>query len=452
MTSFENYIKKFEERISKYIVPQSEWGPVEKAIYGVKDLYRVEPKEANELRFKSIKFQFKRQYEKNTFYRKMCKNRNVSPDDIKSHDDLLKIPLLEDRFFKNYPDGKEFAVWLANIFTGELPEIEIRKKKPSYDDILKDFNSAGLVISHSSGTSGKHTFIPRDKRTFDMAEYSFAKAVATMIYPFWEYDISAYLLMPNPFKTFLFAGKVCSVLYDAVKDVTPAIDKRITTEIISLLMRSRGIKAKIVRFSAALSNRKMIKRIVSWLEENERKGRKIAFIGAPYILHEVMEYLRKEGKTFSFEDRGAVVTGGGWKIQEDKRLPVDVFREDVEKILGINKELCLDLYGMVEGNGAAIHCPEGHYLHLPTTFYYPLVVDENLEPVDYGEYGRFAFLDATAYSYPGFIITGDRVRMLEHCPVCDRPGPVLEPEVKRVKGEEVRGCAEEVRRMLSIDS
>ena len=72
--------------------------------------------------------------------------------------------------------------------------------------------------------------------------------------------------------------------------------------------------------------------------------------------------------------------------------------------------------------------------------------------VDYGEYGRFAFLDATAYSYPGFIITGDRVRMLEHCPVCDRPGPVLEPEVKRVKGEEVRGCAEEVRRMLSIDS
>ncbi|KAA0009542.1 MAG: hypothetical protein FE037_05600 [Thermoplasmata archaeon] len=107
---------------------------------------------------------------------------------------------------------------------------------------------------------------------------------------------------------------------------------------------------------------------------------------------------------------------------------------------------------MVEGNGASIHCPEGHYLHLPTTFYYPLVVDKNMEPVDYGEYGRFAFLDATTYSYPGFIVTGDRVRMLEHCPVCDRPGPVLEPEVKRARGEEVRGCAEEVRRMLSLES
>jgi len=54
-------------------------------------------------------------------------------------------------------------------------------------------------------------------------------------------------------------------------------------------------------------------------------------------------------------------------------------------------------------------------------------------------------------SYPGFIISGDRVRLLEHCPVCERPGPVLEPEVKRERGEEMRGCAEEVRRMLSMD-
>jgi hypothetical protein len=41
------------------------------------------------------------------------------------------------------------------------------------------------------------------------------------------------------------------------------------------------------------------------------------------------------------------------------------------------------------------------------------------------------------------------VRMLEHCPVCDRPGPVLDPEVKRAKGEEVRGCAEELRRIFA---
>jgi len=65
-------------------------------------------------------------------------------------------------------------------------------------------------------------------------------------------------------------------------------------------------------------------------------------------------------------------------------------------------------------------------------------------PAEYGEWGRYAFLDASAQSYPGFIISGDRVRMFEHCPVCDRPGPVLDREIERAKGEEVRGCAEEL--------
>jgi hypothetical protein len=54
-------------------------------------------------------------------------------------------------------------------------------------------------------------------------------------------------------------------------------------------------------------------------------------------------------------------------------------------------------------------------------------------------------------SYPGFILTGDVVRVLEHCPVCDRPGPVLEPEIRRATGEEMRGCAEEVRQVISAD-
>jgi len=124
----------------------------------------------------------------------------------------------------------------------------------------------------------------------------------------------------------------------------------------------------------------------------------------------------------------------------------------VKKTLGIPENFCLDIYGMVEGNGWMVHCPEGHFLHAPYTYYKPLVVDDELKPVGYEEWGRFAFLDATAYSYPGFIVSGDKVRLLERCPVCDRPGPVLDPEIKRAKGEEIRGCGEEVRRMLSTET
>ena len=74
-----------------------------------------------------------------------------------------------------------------------------------------------------------------------------------------------------------------------------------------------------------------------------------------------------------------------------------------------------------------------------------------MTPSGYDERGHFAFLDAIAQSYPGFIVSGDRARMLERCPVCDRPGPALEPEIERAKGEEIHGCAEELRRILAQD-
>jgi len=368
MISFGEYIKKLDERLQRYIPPKEDWNPPEQAVYGVKDLYNVPLEKAKRLQFKAVKFQFKRHYEKNRFYRKLCEIHNVDPDDIKSYDDLKKIPLLQDKFFKDYPGGKEFAVWLSNIFTGDIPTVRIERHHPTYDDVIRAFNSAGLAISYSSGTSGKHTFIPRDKRTFNIAEYAFAKAIVTMVYPLLEYNISAYLLMPNPFKTNLFAGKVCSVLYDAVKEVMPAIDREIATETIRLVMSRRGIRSSFIRFASAIAGRRLIRNIARWLEEKEEKKEKIAFVGAPYIAYEVIEYLKREGRTFDFSGRGGVITGGGWKIHENKRLPIRDFIKEVNEVLGINEEHCLDVYAMVEGNGIMVHCPEGHYLYILVTY------------------------------------------------------------------------------------
>jgi hypothetical protein len=39
--------------------------------------------------------------------------------------------------------------------------------------------------------------------------------------------------------------------------------------------------------------------------------------------------------------------------------------------------------------------------------------------------------------------------MHERCPVCDLPGPVLEPEIKRAKSEKVRGCTEVLSRVFA---
>jgi len=450
--SYDEYIKKFDKLVEKYIPPKKNWTPVDQAVYGPKDLYRVPLKEARELQFKAIKYQFKNQYENNEMYHGFCKEMKVTPDDIKKYDDLEKIPLIPGEFYKDYPSGRDFALWLANIFTGEIPRIKISGKNPTFDEVINAFNSKGLAVVYSSGTSGRHTFIPRDMHTFYLSEYALGKSAIAMAYPYWEYDSYGYLLMPNPFKTNVYAGKVCTIYYDAIKNVTSAIDREINAELIRMSMiDDSSFKAKMIRSYLSRMNKKIIKDIIKWLERNDKEKNRIVFAGAPFFLYAVANKLKEQGRSFDFSDRSLILTGGGWKIHEDKRMPVERFRKQMEEVLGVKPEHCFDGYGMVEGNGWMIHCPEGHYLHIPLTYYHPIVLDDEFKPAGYNEYGRFAFLDAAAFSYPGFIISGDRVRMLEHCPVCDRPGPVLEPEVTRASGKEMRGCAEELRRMISMD-
>ena len=436
----------------KYIPPKNQWTPADEAVYGQKDIYKVPVKKAKELKFKAIKYQFKNHYENNKMYHGFCKEMKMDPSKIKNHDDLEKIPLIPGEFYKDYPAGRDFALWLANIFTGKIPQIKIKGKNPSFDEVINSFNNAGMAVAYSSGTSGRHTFIPRDKRTFNISEYAIAKSAISMAYPIWSYDMKGYLLMPNPFKTNVFAGKVCTIFFDVISEVIPAIDREINTEVIKLsLTGSGGMKARIVQKYLAKMNKKIVNNIIKWLERNEKNKNKIVFTGAPFFLYAVTNKLKELGKTFDFSDRGAILTGGGWKIQEENRIPVQDFRKTMKETLGINPEYCLDLYGMVEGNGWMVHCPEGHYLHIPHTYYHPLVLDDEFKPLGYNEWGRFAFLDGSTFSYPGFLISGDKVRMLEQCPVCGRPGPVLEPEVTRAAGKEMRGCSEELRKMISMD-
>jgi hypothetical protein len=444
-------ITRLNEQLAGYIPPRETWNPADEALYKPPDLFRVPLEEAQEMQLKAIKYTFTHHYTNNGFYHKYCTTRDVSPEDITTVDDLFKIPLVPDLTFKQYPQGRDFARWLESIFTGDLPKIVIKGSNPKFDDVIDAFNASGVIVTYSSGTSGRFTFIPRDRKTFLRSEYAVAKSVINM----WEgYDPNSngYLLFPNPKKTNVFVGKVSTVYFDLMKDVQVAIDRELTTEVIQLAMSGgRGLKRLATSYVQNRTQQKMTDRITQWLTRQEKEGERISLVGAPYILYHVMDQLQAEGTSFDFGEDGMVTTAGGWKIKEDVRIPVNDFRKRVHDVLGIPEAQCFDIYGMVEGNGWMVQCPEGHYLHTPYTYYKPFVLDDNLMPANEGEWGRFAFLDALAGSYPAFIVTGDRVRMLEHCPVCARPGPVLEPEVYRATGEEVRGCAEEVRRVLAQD-
>jgi hypothetical protein len=374
--------------------------------------------------------------------------RGVTPDDIKGDDDLERIPLIPDLTFKSHPSGADLAHWIANIYTGELPTVEIEGANPTFDDVINAFNAAGMVVMYSSGTNGRPTVIPRDMKTYMRQQYAAAKSRTCMYNTMAvAHDLELY---PKPALTNLAIGKSMAYKSEMYDDVRNALDFEISADLTLRAMTAKEQDGGAPP-SAIERQRKIVEVAIKWLKRYEKTTDSIEVGGGPFLILELLNALEREGTRFEFGDRGMIVTGGGWKVSEDERISAADFRKRVEKVLGIPEERCLGTYSMVEVNASMVTCPEGHYYHIPPTWLKPLVLDKSLMPAGYGEWGRFAFLDALAGSYPGFIISGDRVRMLEHCPVCDRSGPVLDQEVQRAPSVEMRGCAEELRRVLAQD-
>jgi long-chain-fatty-acid---luciferin-component ligase len=439
-------LKVLNERLARYIPPREAWTPAEEALFKPVDLYRIPIKEAQAMQIKAIKHTFARHYTLNQFYRKYCQTRHVAPEDIRTYDDLEKIPLIPDATFKQHPSGKDFAYWIASVYTGDLPTIVI-EPRPMFDDVINAFNAVGMVVAYSSGTSGQHTVIPRDMRTYMDQQYAHAKLKSCLC------DLMAadHFLMfwPKWTQTNLFIGRDMAHKSEMLNDVQYALDFDISADLTLKAMTDK--EQQEPPLSAQKRRRKIVEVAIKWLERYEKTSDIIAVEGGPFLIFELIETLEREGELFTFGDRGMIGTGGGWKISEDKRISAADFRKRVADVLGIPETNCWDQYGSVEMGGIVNTCREGHYFHLPYSWFKPLVLGDDLTPLGYGERGRFAFLDGLARSYPGFIITSDEVRMLECCPICDRPGPVLEPEIERAKGEEMRGCAEELRRIIAQD-
>ncbi|MFW6120799.1 MAG: hypothetical protein ACOC80_07835, partial [Petrotogales bacterium] len=377
-------------------------------------------------------------------YRRLCDIDNVTPDKIKSRDDLIKIPLVPDSFFKDYPEGKGFLNWLDNLYTGSTPMPQFKTETPDHDYVIEEFNKKGVSIMFTSGTSGRFSFIPRDRGSWERLRYNAMRSVIELM----EYNPNdnVVLLIPDPRQTNLTIASLFGIAFDLYKSENISIaleNMKITTQLLRMqrdeaIGLREKIKAKtIAKFSPLVQKKSDIK-MINLFKEMEKKDKRVNIAGPPFWLDRIMERMKNEGITVNLKD-SQVLTGGGWKAEEDKRPPEERFREKVEEILGIPPERYHDVYAMSECSSIFLSC-EGHYKHIPPTII-PLVLDEDLNPKGNNEYGRFAFIDPIPKSYPGFIITGDKVKLLERCPKCSREGPVLDVEVTRLPGVEGRGCA-----------
>src|SRR4030042_1568510 len=93
---------------------------------------------------------------------------------------------------------------------------------------------------------------------------------------------------------------------------------------------------------------------------------------------------------------------------------------------------------MTEINALTLRGEHGRFPIPP--FIEPVIFDEELNPLEGRDLkGAFGFLDTLAVSYPGFLISGDYVRLVDGECDCGLTGPAV-TEIGRMSGSEVKGC------------
>ncbi len=446
--------RTYEERIIRETyIPREMWTPVDEMLFSVENPLDIPEETASILRFRAIKYAFNYHYQNNLYYYRLCCNDGITPDDIKDESDFVYIPKIHDDFFKSYSgmESNELYEWLRKTSTADLPPLKFDNKHNSPDELIsvveKEIDGA---IMHSSGTSGKFSMIFRDNISMKRWDYLLGSvAVHSIIHPLPD----AHAIYLGPSRTHIAFGRVAMEmpkLFD-VNNVHYSINKPLTMSMmrIGLGLKSdfkSNLQLRLMRYGMASAR----KRIVRLLERLDAANKQVYIIGSPYDVFQIMQILKDNNRTLHLGNSNSVIiTASGWKLWENSRIPEKAFREEVEKVLGISDNNCRDIYGMSEWNGLAWEC-EGHYKHVIQCTY-PMVVDDELKPLGYGEFGRFAFLDPLSNTWPGFVITGDRVKLLPSCPVCRRSGAVLEPEITRMPGSEPKSCGNLMRTLMAED-
>lgn len=179
---------------------------------------------------------------------------------------------------------------------------------------------------------------------------------------------------------------------------------------------------------------------VEVLEKYEKKGRPVRLVGFPaFALRLVREFEKKHGRSARLNPESRVITGGGWKTEQDKAVEKAVMRAQIAEGLGIPPGHMRDLFGMVEHGVPYVDCELGNF-HVPV---YSRVIARDpatLKPLANGKTGLLQFMTPYLTSYPSIsLLSSDFGRVEEKC-ACGLKGPIMHV-TGRAGVKKLKGCA-----------
>ncbi len=121
------------------------------------------------------------------------------------------------------------------------------------------------------------------------------------------------------------------------------------------------------------------------------KDTPVRFIGFPAFMYETALLLKDFKRDFEFHKNSMVITAGGWKDKEEKKIPIDEFKDEMKECFGVERDRFRDIYGFVEHGVPYITCGEGHF-HVPIYSLAFIRKPGSLEFLENGQKGLLHFL------------------------------------------------------------
>ena len=424
--------------------------------------YRIPLEDVNALQLAGARKRFRELVNRIPMLTRLAAAQGIEA--IERIEDLAPL-LVPHSAYKSYPMSflemgqfVRLTKWLDGLTSCDLSGVDASECR-SIDDWLDLLDARTEIrVAHSTGTSGKLTFLPRStaelpamaegwRRTFDRfgdepARMGASVEEAPTLFLQYRHGAMALHRLLDAIETHVYGGDASMVL---------AVNRgRFSADVASIAGRLRAADAKgklgkmqispelLARREAFMADQRgAATRIDAFLDEAVERfaGKPVAVLANPPMLFDIASAGLSRGLEKVFAPSSYIQAGGGLK---GHKLPDD-WQGTVLRFFGADR--LSPGYGMSEVVASTSRdCPEGNY-HLP-----PWMIAFQLDPVS-GELlprigtqvGRLGLFDLNAETYWGGFLSGDEVRLNwgdQHPCECGRIGAFLYPEIRRYSEKE----------------
>jgi hypothetical protein len=373
--------------------------------------------------------------------------------------------LLAHSVYKSYPlsvleNGRfdQLTRWLNKLTAHDLASIDATGCGSIDDWIdLLDANT-DIRVKHSSGTTGKLSFVPRSASEMDTV----AKGFMRFFEGFGDEPdarLTGFEDLPIIHAGYRRGAMGQARLLDAVTNyfhggddswVTTSNPGRLSADVLSIGGRIQGAEQRGELGALKLAPGVLARRdaLIQEQAQSEQRteaffrdvttrlrGRRVVISGTLPQMADLAEQGRKHGVMHAFARDSLVHIAGGSK---GRTLPED-HRELIAEFIGVDA-FPRQGYGMTEMvNATHRACPLEHYHFRPNIV--PFVIDPSTgeqRPRTGTQTGRFGFVDLATKTHWGGFLTGDEVTLtFGDAPCrCGRSGAHVHPAIRRYTAQE----------------